>query len=389
MLLIMVCKESSRQWNYLASMKYFLIAISLSLLCCKADTHIPGSAYLPANWEDGLAYKYYLTITKKDNPDHPKTNIIYRTAVPNPQGIQETVYNAAFQAIGQRQLRFTDNEWLLSEEKINRFYGDSPQLDTSYISSIEANTWLNWGGPGDLLRKRHRDTWQSALYKVQASPQDTVVDGRAGKSFNFDLENTFIQDQDTTTYTFDVHAIYLEGLGLAREIEEHPSQSNDLVLDQIISIEEFNRRAKHGMHRVAYIDTTQVLDDAQAFEPCGHTAEIYDYYNCDRAQVLGGKGRLWDMLDEQLDPALIAGKSGLLTYRFVINCEGQAGWFITRTSTLDYQAHDFGMKVEGHFYNMLRAEQNWKALQCKGSAKDAYAYITFVLNDGHVVEILP
>lgn len=160
-------------------------------------------------------------------------------------------------------------------------------------------------------------------------------------------------------------------------------------LTELMSIDAYYRLKNHTLHRVGWIDTTQVMDKHNKFSTCYHFSEINDYYNDDRASFKGRKGALRALLKEKLDKDKLKDESGYLTYRFVINCKGKAGWFTTEEADLKYDRKKFNSECRNHLFDILYEVSEWKSLSISGNAKDAYVYITFKLKDGEIIEILP
>ena len=105
--------------------------------------------------------------------------------------------------------------------------------------------------------------------------------------------------------------------------------------------------------------------------------------------VVGGKGGLWEMVENNLDPSLLKGQDGYFTFRFVVNCKGEAGRFTTEESDLKYNKKEFSSELRNHFLEMLLGVPQWESLTINGEPRDAYVYVTFKIKDDEIIEILP
>ena len=171
---------------------------------------------------------------------------------------------------------------------------------------------------------------------------------------------------------------------------ESKTGKNWTELVEQIPIEQFQKMANHGRHRLAYIDPEKTMDEATDFKICNE--RIADYYNHDIGHfpiLKGGKNAMQKLLNTQLDKTKLFKESGYLTFRFVVNCEGVAGRFITEQTDLDFQGKTFNPETVSHLYEIVKNIKDWRTTMIRKEARDAYAYITFKLNDGEIIELLP
>jgi hypothetical protein len=152
---------------------------------------------------------------------------------------------------------------------------------------------------------------------------------------------------------------------------------------------EFEKRSAHGKKRVAWIDPSLTLDDHTDFKLCHGEDLIYDYYNSGGlAQHGESKKEMVRNLMAQIDRKKLFDESGFLAFRFVVNCEGKAGRFITEETDLDFGRKKFNPQTVAHLYQLVYALQDWKPVVV-GESRDAYFYLTFKMNHGEVTDILP
>ncbi len=79
----------------------------------------------------------------------------------------------------------------------------------------------------------------------------------------------------------------------------------------------------------------------------------------------------------------------MLTYRFVINCEGKAGRFIFKGYDFDYQAKEFPASTWTHLLKILLSLKAWQPCVIHSENSYSYAYLTFKIKDAEIIDILP
>jgi len=291
----------------------------------------------------------------------------------------------------QTVFQISDNQF----KAISRTYFSRPDTLPNVIHSPFFSVWNSQNAKASYSMK-----WDEKIdfffEKNQTELFDSIVENKNCKILKSNLTRISVnqEENDSTNYSFQQIDIYAENIGLYKRYYITKEMETHSQLVEQFSMDEFNRRANHGKKRMAYIDPKKTMDDHSAFELCYPEIEIGDYYNCEQvAQLSGGKGSWWRILEKELNPELLFNESGYLTFRFVINCKGETGRFITEESDLDFVKKEFNEKTIQHFYEIISQQTDWKA--CEGmyrkkqDTQDAYTYITFKLKDGHVIEILP
>lgn len=374
-------------------MRFLIISCILIILgCSKSTENLPiGLKYFPDIdlLEEGVVFKYYYHKGKKS--DHYKTDIIYRKMVLKGDVITNEDYNAGFQKTRFYEIEMQGSKWLMTKENSYSFRNDNTSLVQEYTYSFKDNVSIDWEyNEASLEKKIDYDGYGSRIVQTQNRIIDSTVNDNAIKIIHGKrMYHSIIEKEEKDPVELSLYRRYEQGLGLTQSILSNEELNFDLVLDEIMTLGEFESRAAHGTHRVGYIDTLETIDDHTLFNTCFHPDKINDYYNDDRAGFLGGKGRLKAILKEKLVPSKIKNESGYLTFRFVVNCNGEAGWFVTEEAGLDYDKKKFSQECKMHLYNILKTEKNWKNLKIGQDARDAYTYITFKIKNGTIIEILP
>lgn len=227
------------------------------------------------------------------------------------------------------------------------------------------------------------------IQEKQLDVYDSVIDNKPAKVFVTEALNTRIV-ADTSITEWNNKAIYLQELGLFGSISASDKNTWQTELIEQMPLSKFERLARHKKKRIAYIDPTKTLDKDSNFQLCMHETLISDYYNAHPdGQYKHGKAALIDSILTNLESDRMMNQTGMLTFRFVVNCEGEAGRFIAEGYDLDYQPYEFPKETIHHLYSLLLKLKTWQPVTVREEAGDAYFYITFKLNNGEIYDILP
>lgn len=145
--------------------------------------------------------------------------------------------------------------------------------------------------------------------------------------------------------------------------------------------------------RVAYIDF-KTAKLTEGFQVCD-TTNIVDYYNYrrgdkvySRTQYIDGKNGLRKYVlsnyknNDYKD-------SGYLNFRFIVNCKGEAGAYVTHENDLDLNPKTFNKDLSNQLFEITVALKKWKPNYMRGDFQDSYMYISYRIENGEITEILP
>lgn len=346
-----------------------------------AETYFPSAQKL----KDGVVNKSYLHFKSKDNYES-STNIIYSEyRILNPGELLVNYYDAGCQLARSKTFEFVDNKMILKSE-FRVIMGDS--IDFEILQPVV----IDWTQPGSIHEKKFGyRTWKRHWKNEVIDIRDTVIDNRSGKVLVKKNDIHIYQlPSDTNRYQFTSTEILLEDIGEFSYYYTDSTGTSQSELIEQMSLSDFKKLAAHGRKRVAYIDPNQRLDKESDFEPCEDENKIVDYYNGrPPAEFVGGKGALWKAIHPQINNKKLNRESGYLTFRFIINCKGKIGYFTTEQASLDFKKKSFNPETVEHLYGIVSTLSPWKATTIRKEVRDAYAYLTFKLKDGKVIELLP
>jgi len=369
-----------------------LLLISILFVACQRAPVELGLAtdYLPSseNLHQGIVSKFYEHYVPKNKDKSPYTDISYYCyAFQYPDNLFIEKFDAGMNLNWSTSYQIIDNQWIINELTYSRA-GDTIKAEINQTIDYDWKNQTSTAQFGLTFLSRYRNN----ILINQLGIMDTIVDDMSCKTIQKKNTYTTISPENDTTYTSAFQSfVYAPGMGLYAKYIEYKDLNIHYELVEQMPLSEFQKRANHGKNRMAYIDPNNTMDDASNFKLCNTEARIGDYYNCEnRGQLRGGKGTWKRVLKKELIPEKLYNESGYLTYRFVINCNGEVGRFITEESDLNFNKKKFNEETVQHLYEIVYNQKDWQA--CTGGrieSQDAYTYITFKLKDGKIIEILP
>ena len=363
------------------------LLLPLLFLACQSQELPFGIAadYLPKSdlITQGIVNKYYIHYKKKDSHD-TATDIRYDSYQLTDNKLVQHFYNPASELQIRKAFSFDNNQMRLVKEQ--RYYRND-----TFTVDIAKQVIIDWQQPISSSEKMIQFDWGFRKWETQQqSIKDTTVLNKPAKIFTGLLNYTQLYQGDTVRNEGIYKEIYVQDLGLfSWALEDKESYSSMELIEQI-PLADFQKKAKHNRKRIAYINPEETLDKGTSFKPCGKNNYIYDYYNGQGDyHYKGGKKEIWKIIKAQLDTEKLFKESGYLTFRFVVNCEGKAGYFITEQAGLDFQKKAFNPKTVQHLYEITTTLTDWNPTQIRKEAVDAYFYLTFKLKDGELIDLLP
>jgi len=131
------------------------------------------------------------------------------------------------------------------------------------------------------------------------------------------------------------------------------------------------------------------LDDTN-FKVCTNENNIPQYYNFGKGlQYTGEKIAIDKYFGENFKNKIQKNETGFLTIRFIVNCEGKTGRFRVEGMDSHYQVKKFDKELENQILKLTMQLDGWIAGELQGQKLDYYQYLTFKLEEGQLIEIMP
>ncbi len=129
------------------------------------------------------------------------------------------------------------------------------------------------------------------------------------------------------------------------------------------------------------------LDDP-SFKICADRS-VYQYYNFGKGLQYKGEKPAIEEQFKELRINKAAGETGYITIRFIVNCEGKTGRFRVQEMDNNYQSRKFNKSLVARYLGITRQLNGWIPGMDTGYKVDYYQYLTFKIENGALLEILP
>lgn len=139
--------------------------------------------------------------------------------------------------------------------------------------------------------------------------------------------------------------------------------------------------------QVGDLEADPDLDDAN-FKLCDET-RVLQYYNFGKGlQYKGEKAAIDDYFPENFKSSQ-KNDTGFVTIRFIVTCEGKTGRFRITGMDNNYQQKDFSDDLTEGLLALTKEMDGWIIGEIEGRSFDYYQYLTFKLEAGKLIEIMP
>jgi hypothetical protein len=345
------------------------------------DVH---SFFMIKEIEDGFVNKYYVHSAPFKGQN--STDILYdEYLLRDNNQIVISTFNAGMELVEERVLEYDDRSLkMLSDKRIS-------VSDTTDVNIITPDFLSFDHVPAELhLMGKIKNEIFFETHTRKDLAKDSIISGKRAVIFNEKTTFKESYNSDTTRAEVIGTITYLEGVGLFYVKKNFPDGSKILELVEQMPLSAFRKLKNHDLKRVGYIDPSKALDRSENFRLCFKDEMIHDYYNSSPdGRYIGGKKEMTKIITSKVQKDKLKNESGYLTFRFVVNCHGEAGRFVIEESSLDYEKKEFNNETVNHLFTILHQDlKKWRPVVIDGP-KDAYFYITFKLRNGEIIEILP
>ncbi|HEY0741005.1 MAG TPA: hypothetical protein VGD40_06055 [Chryseosolibacter sp.] len=130
-------------------------------------------------------------------------------------------------------------------------------------------------------------------------------------------------------------------------------------------------------------------EDDPVFKVCNED-QVAQYYNFGKGvNYKGEKLKIVDHFQHGFRPSTKSDESGFITIRFIVNCHGETGRFRWQEMDENFNEKVFDEDIRGQLLDLTRQLDGWGISQYEGKAYDYYQYLTFKIESGKLVEIMP
>ena len=140
-------------------------------------------------------------------------------------------------------------------------------------------------------------------------------------------------------------------------------------------------------HYIGYIDQEKALIN-DVYELCDNGAIYKVHHGAPDDAFEGSKKRFRETLLSEYKNENYS-DSGYLNFRFLVNCEGNAGWFEIIEMNLDLEETDLNKNMVDQLFKLTSDSKHWKIYTNKDIPRNYYMYISYRIEHGEIIEILP
>lgn len=142
------------------------------------------------------------------------------------------------------------------------------------------------------------------------------------------------------------------------------------------------------LRMVGDIESDPKQDDP-AFKLCNE-AQAKQYHNFEQGfQYKGEKPQLKRVFEQGYSAKKMAGESGLIRIRFLVNCKGETGRFRLMGMNERYEPKTFDASITRQLLKLTKNLTGWKLMPNENAPEDYYQYLIFKIQDGQLIEIMP
>ncbi len=135
-------------------------------------------------------------------------------------------------------------------------------------------------------------------------------------------------------------------------------------------------------HKVGELIADKNID--KDFEIC-NDKRIYEYYNYG-TEYIGGKKEIKNRIFSDLE-FLNFKETGLVTFRFVVNCNGEIGRFRVKSIDKDLKKNEISSENIREIEKALLKLKNWNPGKNKYGAQDSYYLLNFKIENNKIIDI--
>lgn len=131
------------------------------------------------------------------------------------------------------------------------------------------------------------------------------------------------------------------------------------------------------------------MTDDPSFKICDEN-KVLQYYNFGNGLMYAGeKIKIEEHFKEGLKSTKREKETGFVTIRFIVNCEGKSGRFRIQGMDIEYKDKVFDRSLSDQLLNLTKQLDGWGIGQMNDKPSDYYQYLTFKIEDGNLIEIMP
>lgn len=148
----------------------------------------------------------------------------------------------------------------------------------------------------------------------------------------------------------------------------------------------------HGAFAQKNFAASYGLDTSFAFVDSCPSNHIYEYFNVKAKYPESSMSILQRVRNKANESNIAFKQNGFITFRFTINCKGQASFYRLYLMDEDYTEKMFDKEVIDFLYAFVKSLNEWRKVPKTLEKVDANyynAYINFQIRNGKIISLAP
>ena len=137
----------------------------------------------------------------------------------------------------------------------------------------------------------------------------------------------------------------------------------------------YNTENKPYKNYIGYIDQSKALLNDK-YELCNDGSLYQTYSSASLEAYKGSKKQFRDNLNATFNINNYT-DSGYLNFRFLVNCEGNAGWFEIIEMDLDLKETPLNQKMVNELFKFTAKSENWNVISYDNAPQNYYMYTSY------------
>jgi|SRR6478609_10982791 len=130
--------------------------------------------------------------------------------------------------------------------------------------------------------------------------------------------------------------------------------------------------------------------DDPTFKICSEHSVHHQYYNFGKGVQYKGEKPAIEKHFKEVYSNKMQGETGYITIRFVVNCDGKTGRFRVQEMNNNYESKIFNKSLVARLLTLTKQLNGWIiGIDSNNKKVDYYQYLTFKIENGKLLEILP
>jgi hypothetical protein len=149
----------------------------------------------------------------------------------------------------------------------------------------------------------------------------------------------------------------------------------------------YDTENKSYKNYVGYIDQDKALLNNK-YELCNESRIYHTYSSAGFKAYSGTKKQFREAVNSEFNTNNYT-DSGYLNFRFLVNCEGNPGWFEIIQMNLDLEESSLNQEMVNELFKFTANPNHWNSITYDEIAHNYYMYISYRIENGKVTEIIP